>query len=469
MPRLLLLLVLFTLTLTAFVRPTPVALATPAAQTVPFLFFPETGHNIGPPIKAAFDAFGGVATIGLPLTELIIGADGVQVQYFERARFEHNPKAPANARVVLSRAGSILTAGREAEPPFQWRTATDDPTRDFFAASGHSLGGAFRWFWQTRGGLPVFGYPISEEFLEVNPLDGREYLVQYFERARFEYHPEHAGTDLEVQLAHLGRQLLQADPVALAATAPTRPIELLGQSSTGFNTSSTDRVVNITRATAMADGMVVPQGGEFSFLNIGNFSEANGFVDGYAIVGGRLEKVIGGGLCQVSTTLFRAVSNSGLQITRRIGHSHIVSFYENILGFDATVFSPGVDFRWRNDSAGPVYIVGFVDRGSARMTFQLYGISDGRRVQHDGPYTKNWKQPGAQVWQLDRSLPQGAVRQLVQGRAGVDVTYYRNIRFADGTSRRDTYFTSYKPWEDFFLYGPGVTPPSSARVIAPRN
>jgi hypothetical protein len=467
MPRLLLLLALFALALSAVVRPAPVALAQPAAA--PFLYFPETGHNIGPPITAAFAASGGVATLGLPLTELIIGADGVQVQYFERARFEYNPNAPAAARVQLSRVGAILTAGREAEPPFLWRTAADDPARDFFAASGHTLGGAFRWFWQTRGGLPVFGYPISEEFVELNPFDGREYLVQYFERARFEYHPEHAGTDQEVQLAHLGRQLLEMDGIARAATAPVRAIELLGQASTGFNTSSNDRVANITRATAMADGIAVPQGAEFSFLSIGDFSEANGFVDGYAIVGGRLEKVIGGGLCQVSTTLFRAVSNAGLQITRRVGHSHIVSFYENILGFDATVFSPGVDFRWRNDSAGPVYIVGLVDRGSARMTFQLYGVYDGRQVQYEGPYTKNWKQPGAPVWQLDRSLPQGAVRQLVQGRSGTDVTYYRTIRFADGSTRRDTYFTSYKPWEDFFLYGPGVTPPPGVKIVPPRR
>jgi hypothetical protein len=469
MPRLILFLALFALTLGFLVRPAPQTLAAPAAQNVPFLYFPETGHNVGPPIKAAFDAYGGVTTLGLPLTELIVGADGSQVQYFERARFEYNPRAAADSRVALSRAGAILTAGRENEAPFQWRAGSDDPTRDFFAASGHTLGGAFRWFWQTRGGLPVFGYPISEEFVEVNPLDGREYLVQYFERARFEYHPEHAGTDQEVQLAHLGRQLLERDPLALAATAPTRPIELLGQSSTGFRTSSNDRVVNISRATAMIDGMVIPQGAEFSFLSIGDFSEANGFVDGYAIVGGRLEKVIGGGLCQVSTTLFRAVSNAGLQISRRVGHSHIVYFYENILGFDATVFAPTVDFRWRNDSAGPIYIVGSVDRSSARMTFQLYGVSDGRTVQHEGPYTKNWKQPGAPVWQLDRSLPRGAVRQLVHGRSGADVTYYRTIRFADGTSRRDTYFTSYKPWEDFFLYGPGVTPPPGAKIIPPRG
>jgi vancomycin resistance protein YoaR len=214
---------------------------------------------------------------------------------------------------------------------------------------------------------------------------------------------------------------------------------------------------------------VLPQGAEFSFASVGDFSEANGFVDGYAIVSGRMEKVIGGGLCQVSTTLFRAVSNAGLQVTRRVGHSHVVYFYENILGFDATVYVPSTDFRWRNDSPATVYIVGTVDRSTARMTFQIWGQSDGRQVKYDGPYTKNWTQPGAPVWQYDPTIPKGAVRQLVHGRPGVDVNYYRTITFADGTTRRDTYYTHYTPWEDFYLYGPDVTPPDGAEVIPPRS
>ncbi|GAB4424967.1 MAG: hypothetical protein OHK0015_04460 [Chloroflexi bacterium OHK40] len=449
---------------------TPVA-AAPATQLAAggnFAFFPETGHNVGMQIKRFFDSHGGVATFGLPLTELIVGADGLQVQYFERARFEYRPSAPPEARVALTRAGAILSAGR-GDPAFQWLATSPDPSRAFMPQSGHTLGGAFGWFWQQRGGVAVFGYPISEEFRERDPATGQELLVQYFERARFEYHPEHAGTPDEVMLSPLGRLLLSQDPVALAATAPTRPIELLGQATTGFNTSSSERVINIGRATAIVDSIMVPAGAEFSFIASGDFSEANGFVEGYAIVGGRLERVLGGGLCQVSTTLFRAVSNAGLEVTRRVGHSHIVYFYENILGFDATVFTPSVDFRWRNDTAGPVYIVGITDVGSARLTFQLYGLADGRSVRYEGPFERNWTQPGTPIWQFDPALPRGAVRQLVHGRPGVDVTYNRIVAFADGRTRTDRYFTRYTPWEDFYAYGPGVTPPAGVRVIAPKR
>ena len=457
------------LVLAALLAPAaPPAVAAPASQqSDAFAFYPQTGHNVGMQIKQYFDANGGLDVFGLPLTDLFVDGSGLQVQYFERARFELTPAAPPDQRLSLTRLGAILTEGR-GEPAFAWLSAAPDPARDFFPQSGHSLGGAFRWFWQTRGGLGTFGYPISEEFHEWDPSAGQVYLVQYFERARFEYHPENVGTPYEVLLGALGRQLLDRDPSAVAALAPAPPVELLGQASTGFSTSAGDRITNITRATAMVDGYVVPQGTEFSFASVGDFSEASGFVDGYAIVSGHLEKVIGGGVCQVSTTLFRAGSNAGLQVTRRVGHSHVVYFYENILGFDATVYVPGVDFRWRNDSPGPIYIVGAIDRSTSRMTFQLWGHSDGRKVAYDGPYAKNWTKPGPPAWQLDATLPKNAVRQLVHGRSGVDVNYYRTITFADGSTRRDTYYTHYTPWEDFFIYGSGVTPPSDAQIIPPK-
>jgi hypothetical protein len=463
-----LVLALLLVTLLPAARPAAAAPAGPQlAHAGAFAFFPETGHNVGMAIKTRFDALGGVATFGLPLTELIVGADGAHVQYFERARFEFRPAAP-EARVAISRAGALVTAGR-TDPAVQWLAASPDPARTYFPESGHTIGGAFAWFWQSRGGVAVFGYPISEELYEWDEAAGAERLVQYFERARFEYHPERAGTPDEVTLSPLGRWLLDRDPAARAAAAPARPLELLGQAATAFPASSYERVTNISRAAAMVDGFVVPAGAEFSFISVGDFSEANGFVEGYGIVGGRLERVLGGGLCQVSTTLFRAVSNAGLQITRRVGHSHIVNFYENILGFDATVFVPGVDFRWRNDTAGPVYVVGITDTAASRVTFQIYGIPDGRKVSYQGPFPKNWKQPGVAVWQLDPSLPAGTVKQMVHGRPGVEVTYNRLITFADGRTRLDPYVTRYKPWEDFFAYGPGVTPPSGVKVIAPKR
>jgi len=87
----------------------------------------------------------------------------------------------------------------------------DPPSRNsqVFAATGHSLGGAFRRFWETRGGLARFGYPLTEEVIEPEPGSGRPRTVQYFERARFEHFPELSGTPYEVQLSRLGETALQ--------------------------------------------------------------------------------------------------------------------------------------------------------------------------------------------------------------------------------------------------------------------
>jgi VanW like protein len=443
------------------------SLAPSAAPNPGFAYFPETGHNIGLKIKRFYDAHGGLDIFGLPLTE-VFAEDGLQVQYFERARFELHPELPPAFYVSLTLLGSHFTEGR-AEPEFQWLAAGPGGDRTFFAESGHSLGGAFRGFWQGRGGLAAFGYPISEELTEVNSQDGKPYVVQYFQRARFELHPENAGTPYEVQLGQLGRQFMGERPSAQAASASVPPLMLLGKSTTGFATSIAERRQNIAIATAMFDGVVVQPGQEYSFLSGGDFSEASGFVEGYAIVSGKLEKVIGGGLCQVSTTMFRAVSNAGMEVTRRVGHSYIVYFYENILGFDATVYSPGVDFRWRNDTPGPVYFATSTNPEAATVTFELWGTSDGRTTSYAGPFSKNAVQPSVATWQYDKALPAGVVRQLVHGRPGMDVNYIRTVKMPDGSIKHnDNFYTHYAPWDNFFTYGPGVTPPAGVHLLDPR-
>lgn len=446
----LLLLVLFAWPSSSLLEPPTVR----AASDHPFAYFPETGHNISFEIKSFFETYGGIEVFGLPLTEVTVDeTTGFKVQYFERARFELRPDLPPEHYVTLTLLGSILTQHR-TDGGFRWLHASPDPERDFYPESGHTLGGAFRSFWQNHGGLLVFGYPISEEFNEINRATGQVYLVQYFQRARFEYHPELRGTAYEVQLGQLGRQYLQQSPAALESTAPALPVGLLGKATTSFATSLWEREHNIARATTLFNGLVVPPSTEFSFNAVSDFSADQGFVDGYAIVNGRLEKVVAGGLCQVSTTMFRAVSNAGLEVRERHEHSSIVYFYENILGFDATVFAPYVDFRWFNDTPGPIYIHAEADTANSTVTFSLWGYHDGRIVEYEGPYVGPWVYPGAPIWQYDPRLPRGSVIQMVHGRPGTDVAYIRYVTWPDGTIKTTPYLTHYSPWRDYYVYGP---------------
>jgi hypothetical protein len=177
------------------------------------LYFPETGHNLGGAFRTYWEQQGGLPVFGFPLTEEfqeLNQQDGKTyiVQYFERARFEYHPENKGTAyEVLLGHLGRTVTAGRESETPFR-RLAGPVPGRLYYKESGHTLGGTFQSYWERNGGLFMFGFPISEEFNEINPQDNKTYRVQYFERARFEYHPENSGTKFEVLLGHLGKQVL---------------------------------------------------------------------------------------------------------------------------------------------------------------------------------------------------------------------------------------------------------------------
>lgn len=185
------------------------------------LFFAETGHTLGYNFRQFYEQRGGLAIFGLPLTEVFI-EDGRPVQYFERARLEWH------AQLMQVQAGHLGRWAAEEQmhlPGFQPVSEAEAPADAFFfEETGHTLRNAFRDFWQRNGGLATFGYPLSEEFAEQSAQDGQTYVVQYFERARFEWHPEQVP-GFQVQLGHLGRQYLAAHPAPQWATQPVASTE----------------------------------------------------------------------------------------------------------------------------------------------------------------------------------------------------------------------------------------------------
>jgi SpoIID/LytB domain protein len=200
-------------------QPTPARTATPPPTPTPAFrlemtqpaaakpngatntFFPETGHNVGGAFLTFYNAQGGLDTFGYPRTEEIL-EDGRTVQYFQRARYEfHIDKAGTPYEVQLTLLGDSLTTARRPFPVTTPFASSADHV--FFPETSHGLHYGFLNYWRNRGALDVFGYPISEELSE------NGFTVQYFQRARFEYHPEHAGTPYEVQLGLLGDQTLQ--------------------------------------------------------------------------------------------------------------------------------------------------------------------------------------------------------------------------------------------------------------------
>ncbi len=149
-------------------------------------FFPETGHTVGHGFLRYWNQFGGLPVFGYPITDEM-QENGTTVQYFQRSRFEWHPGAwPSHYDVELSLLGTELAQqqGLTSTAPFQPVNASSDANCTFYPQTGHRLCFGFRNYWQSHGGLAIFGYPISEEFTD--PATGL--TVQYFQRQRLEYH-----------------------------------------------------------------------------------------------------------------------------------------------------------------------------------------------------------------------------------------------------------------------------------------
>ncbi len=167
------------------------------------VFFPETSHNLSGAFRAYWETKGGLAVFGFAVSEEfseVSQTDGrtYTVQYFQRNRFEFHPEKNDPNKVLLGLLGSELTRGRTFAPG---APVPNTSTTQYFPETQHTLSDRFLAYWNAKGGLAIFGYPISE------PLQEGGLLVQYFERNRFEYHPENGGTQYEVLLGLLGIDL----------------------------------------------------------------------------------------------------------------------------------------------------------------------------------------------------------------------------------------------------------------------
>jgi hypothetical protein len=178
-------------------------------------YFSQTAHFLRGAFLTYWQTHGATPVLGLPITEPIV-EDGLAVQYLERARLEYHPEiADPRGRVLLTRLGVIMSEVRGLQFT-SIPLGGDTPTSVYFPQTGHNLANAFLSYWQRNGGLAVFGYPISEEFVEISPTDGQPYTVQYFERNRFEWHPERSP-QFNVQLGLLGVEYAKyenLDPLA---------------------------------------------------------------------------------------------------------------------------------------------------------------------------------------------------------------------------------------------------------------
>lgn len=233
--------------------------------------------------------------------------------------------------------------------------------------------------------------------------------------------------------------------------------ELVSQGVSNFRGSTAGRTQNIQTTTAAMDGIVVPPGGVFSFDQyLPEVVEANGYDDAYVIFGDRTVLGPGGGVCQVSTTVFRAAFWGGFPIVERWAHTYRVGYYEPPVGLDATVFAPSVDFKFKNDTEAYLLIQTKLDLKNTTLTFNFYGTKPNRTVEMEDPLVENIIPHGPAIYTDDPTLKKGITKQVDTAHDGEDVTIWRKILVNGQLVKREKFFSRYQPWVARYMVGTRV-------------
>jgi vancomycin resistance protein YoaR len=237
-----------------------------------------------------------------------------------------------------------------------------------------------------------------------------------------------------------------------------------------FGGSSTARSNNIRLGASKFDGVIVAPGETFSFNeHLGEVTPEEGYDESYVIVGDRTIPGVGGGICQVATTAFRVAYFGGYKIIERWPHAYRVGYYElggYGPGFDATVYSPLVDFRFVNDTSSHLLIETVVDSARARLQFVFYGTDDGRVVEQIGPTWGEPEPPGPPIYEYDPELSEGTVEKLEGAHDGINAVLERRVHDAEGELLyHDKFVSEFVPWQARYRFGPGYTPPEGVEVV----
>ncbi len=334
-----------------------------------------------------------------------------------------------------------------------------------------------------EGALAEFLAPIAAA-LQREPVDARfRFDVSTGELVALTESRTGRALDVAASVARINEQVRVGQhmvPLVLEEVAPAYPdtstaadlgiVEVVAVGESYFSGSSSARDHNIRLGASKFDGVIVAPGETFSFNeHLGEVTPDEGYDESYVIIGNRTVPGVGGGICQVATTAFRAAYYGGYRIIERWPHAYRVGYYElggYGPGFDATIYSPIVDFRFVNDTEHHLLIHTEVDSGRARLRFVFYGTDDGRTVEQIGP---EWGAPvpaGPPIYEYDATLAPGAVTRLEGAHDGLTAVLERRVHDSGGELLyHDRFESRFVPWSARYRFGPGFQPPADAEVI----
>jgi len=288
--------------------------------------------------------------------------------------------------------------------------------------------------------------------------------------------------DVEASITAINDVLLQGEHNVALQVIETQPVvgdtatgqqlgitQLVSSQTSYFYGSSAERIQNITAAASRFHGVLIAPGETFSMGDaLGDVSLDNGFAEALIIYGGRTIKGVGGGVCQVSTTLFRTVFFGGYPVVERIPHAYRVSYYEqtasgsidsDLAGLDATVYFPLVDFKFTNDTPYWMLMETYVDAGARTLTWKIYSTSDGRSVTWETTGPQNVVPAPSPLFEENDEMKKGQIKQVDWAANGADVTVTRTVWKNGAIYFSDDFKTHYQPWQAVCEIGPGTEEP----------
>jgi vancomycin resistance protein YoaR len=246
--------------------------------------------------------------------------------------------------------------------------------------------------------------------------------------------------------------------------------ELVVQETSYFYNSDAARVQNIETAAAEFYGLLIPPGATFSMADaMGDVSLENGYAEALIIYGDQTIQGVGGGVCQVSTTLFRAAFEAGLPIVERHAHAYRVKYYEltregtyntSLAGLDATVYVPIVDLKFTNDTGNWLLMETYMGQYYS-LTWKFYGTNDGRSVEWQTTGLTNIIEAPEPLFRENPDLDKNQVKKVDYAADGADVTITRTVYKGDSVYFSDSFYTHFQPWQEIWEYGPGTEDPES--------
>lgn len=311
----------------------------------------------------------------------------------------------------------------------------------------------------------TFGLYLTELAPEIN-VDARpaKFEMQNGRVAEFEASRNGVTLNVDKTIAAVNDVLASGESTFTAVVDETEPAvttanvnsmgitELVGSGTTNFKGSPKNRRFNIGHAAEKLNGILIAPGEEFSLVKaLSPIDTANGYLPELVIKGNRTIPEVGGGLCQIGTTFFRLVLNSGLPIIERKNHSYRVSYYEPPVGMDATIYDPKPDFRFRNDYASYLLLQTRVEGDN--LTFEFYGTKDGRIASTTDPKIYNVVKPGPTKIIETTDLKPGERKCIEKAHNGSDAEFTYSVAYVDGRKESEVFKSHYRPWQEVCLVG----------------